>query len=91
MKRRVFENVSWDGDQKIGQGEHGSFFVDAKRAGLRTAYVPGVNINTQRKPMPPEYRPYRSRAANPERSCFKKRGIKTYILGDGRVDYQEGQ
>ena len=89
MKRRVFESISWDDDQKIGQGEHGSFFVDAKRAGLRTAYVPGVNITTQRKPDPLEYRPYRSRAASPERSCFKKRGIKTYILGDGRVDYQK--
>ena len=91
MKRRVFDKVKWDDDQKIGQGEHGAFFVDAKRANLKTVYVPGVNISTQRKPDPPEYRPYRSRAASPERSCFKKRGIKTYILGDGAVDYQEGR
>ena len=89
IKRRVFEKVSWDDDVKIGGGEHGAFFVDAKRASFHTAYVTGVNINTQRKPDPLEYRPYRSRAANPERPCFKKRGIKTYILGDGRVDYQE--
>lgn len=89
IKRRVFEKVSWDNEAKIGQGEHGSMFLDCKRAGFKTAYVPGVNINTQWKPDPPEYRPYRSRAANPERSCFKKRGIKTYILGNGQVDYQE--
>ena len=53
------------------------------------AYVLGVNITTQCKPDPSEYRPYRARAGNPARPCFVKRGIKTYILGDGRVDYQE--
>lgn len=89
MKRRVFEKVGWDDDVKIGGGEHGALFVDAKRAGLKTIYVPGVSISTQRKPDPQEYKPYRQRALRPERPCFKKRGIKTYILGSGTVDYQE--
>jgi hypothetical protein len=89
IKRRVFEKVGWMDEAKIGQGEHGVFFLDCKRTGFKTAYVPRVNINTQRKPDPPEYKRYRSRAASPERLCFVKRGIKTYVLGNGQVDYQE--
>jgi hypothetical protein len=91
IKRRVFEKVSWDNDQMIGQGEHGAFFVDCKRGGLSTAYIPGVNINTQRKVDPPEYKPYRARAHSPERSCFVKRGNKKYVLGNGQVDYEEAK
>lgn len=91
MKRRVFEKVGWDDEAKIGQGEHGSFFVDCKRSGFKTVYVPRVSIFTQRLRDPEEYKPYRRRALSPERSCFKKRGIKTYILGNGQVDYQEGK
>jgi hypothetical protein len=91
IKRRVFEKVSWDNDQMIGQGEHGAFFVDCKRAEFSTAYIPGVNINTQRKVDPPEYKPYRARAHSPERSCFVKRGIKKYVLGNGQVDYEEAK
>ena len=86
IRRKVFNDVSWD-LTKIGNAEHFAFFHDVKQAGFKTAYVLGVNINTQRKPDPPEYRPYRARAYGPERSCFVKRGIKKYILGSGRVDY----
>ena len=46
IKKHVFEKVRWDDDVKIGGGEHGSFFLDCKRAGFKTAYVPGVNINS---------------------------------------------
>ena len=91
MKRRVFEKVGWDDDVRIGGGEHGSLYADIKRAGFKVAYAPRVNINTQRRPDPPEYRPYRRRALSPERPCFRRRGIKTYILGNGQVDYQEGR
>jgi glycosyltransferase involved in cell wall biosynthesis len=89
MKRFVFSQVMWDNDVKIGGGEHGAFFVDAQRGSLKTAYVPGVNINTQKKLDPLEYRPYRLRALCSERPCFVKRGIKKYVLGDGRIDYEE--
>jgi glycosyltransferase involved in cell wall biosynthesis len=91
IKRRVFEKVGWIDEARIGQGEHGIMFLDCKRAGFSTVYVPGVNINTQRKADPPEYKPYRARANSPERLCFQKRGIKKYVLGNGQVDYEEGR
>ena len=87
IKREVFEKVRWDEDQKIGNGEHGSFFVDVKRAGFKVGYVPGVNINTLEGQDSAEYRKLRNRARSPERSCFDKRGIKKYFLGNGQVDY----
>ena len=89
IRREVFRRVQWDNDVKIGGGEHGAFFVDCKRAGFVTTYVPGVNINTQRERDSGEYQNYRNRALSSERPCFAKRGIKKYILGDGTVDYDE--
>lgn len=88
IRREVFRRVEWDNDVKIGGGEHGAFFIDCKRAGFRTAYIPGVNINTQPGRDSAEYQKYRNRALSPERPCFVKRGIKKYILGDGTVDYE---
>jgi hypothetical protein len=87
IKRRVLEKVQWDEDVKIGGGDHGAFFLDVKHAGFKVAYVPGVRIDLQKRLSPAEYRPYRRRAYGPERPCFDKRGIKKYILGDGRIDY----
>jgi hypothetical protein len=81
--------IGWDADVKIGGGEHGAFFLDCKRAGFKTVYVPGVNINEQKVRNSERYRQFRNRARSPERPCFVRRGIHTYILGDGRVDYQE--
>lgn len=89
IRREVLRRVQWDNDVKIGGGEHGAFFLDCKRAGFNTVYVPGVNINTQRGRDSEEYRKYRNRALSPERPCFAKRRIKKYVLGDGRVDYDE--
>lgn len=89
IRKRVFEKVRWDDDAKIGQGEHGAFFVDLQRNGFRVAFLPDVNINEQEGKDSAEYKQYRSRATSPERSCFVKRGIKKYILGDGTVDYEE--
>jgi hypothetical protein len=89
IRREVFEKIGWDDDAKIGQGEHGAWFVDALRSGFETAWVPGVNIMTQSSPDSALYREYRNRAQSPERSCFDKRGIRKYILGDGRVDYEK--
>jgi hypothetical protein len=89
IRQKVFENVRWDDEAKIGQGEHASFFLDVKWAGFAVAYAYGVNINEQKTRPMEEYRQYRNRARSPERSCFVKRGIKKYILGDGTVDYDE--
>lgn len=84
----VFKKVGWDDDVKIGGGEHGAFFVDVKRAGFKVVFAPNVNINEQLNRRPSdEYLKFRNRARSPERSCFKKRGIKKYILVSGQVDY----
>jgi hypothetical protein len=89
IRKKVFEKVRWDDDQKIGQGEHGAFFVDLKRAMFRVAYVRGVNINSQEGRDSDRYRALRARASSPERSCFDKRGIKKYVLASGQVDYEK--
>jgi len=91
IKRHVFEKVKWQDEIRIGGGEHFGFYHDCKEGGFKVAYVPGVNINTQKKPDPPEYRPYRARAGRPERPAFVKRGITKYVLGDGRIDYEESR
>lgn len=88
-KKRIFEKVRWDDDVRIGGGEHGSWFLDLKRAGFKTAYVPGVSIEEQRGSDSARYRQYRMRSANPERPCFDYRGVRKYILGGGRVDYEK--
>jgi hypothetical protein len=87
--RDTFREIWWDYDQKIGNGEHGAFFVDLKRAGLKIGFIPGVNINEQPGKDSDEYYSYRYRARSPERSCFVKRGIKKYVLADGTIDYEE--
>lgn len=88
-REKFFEPVLWDDDVRIGGGEHGSWFVDLKRAGFKTVFVPGVNINEQKLRPSSEYRKYRERAYSPERPCFVRRGIEKYILGDGTIDYDE--
>jgi hypothetical protein len=80
--------IKWDNDVKIGGGEHGAFFFDCKRAGLKTVCVPSANINEQKIKNSPRYNEYRRRALLPDRPCFDKRQIVEYVLGDGRVDYK---
>lgn len=79
--------LHWDGGEaKIGQGEHGSFFVDAKRLGIGVAYVPGVNINEleqDRGTIDPLYPQMRARARMPGRACLKARGINRWQLQSG--------
>ncbi len=91
IRNKVLDVVRWDDDVRIGGGEHGAFFVDCQRAGFKTIYVPGVNINEQQVRNSARYNEYRNRARSPERPCFVRRGIKKYILGDGRIDYEEKQ
>jgi hypothetical protein len=91
VRKTVFDRVSWDQDVKIGGGEHAAFFLDCKRAGLNTVYVPDVNINQQMVRNSSKYNAYRSRANSPARPCFDRRGVKKYVLWDGRVDYDSKQ
>ena len=87
IRKDVFNHVRWDDDVKIGGGEHGAFFLDCKRAGLNTVWVPGVNINEQRTYDTEQYRRFRMRARDVARPCFDKRGVRQYILGNGQMDY----
>lgn len=89
ISKNVFKTVRWDDDVKIGGGEHGAFFYDLMKSHFLVAYVPGVNINSQSGEDSPRYHQYRRRAARPERECFKKRGIKKYVLANGTIDYEE--
>lgn len=86
-KSRIFNAVRWDDDVKIGGGEHGSWFLDLKRAGFKVAYVPGVSIQEQKGTDTQVYRDFRMRSQDPRRPCFDRRGVRKYILGGGQVDY----
>lgn len=90
VRVRVLDKVRWDDDVKIGGGEHGAWFLDAKRAGFKTVFVPGVNINEQQYGIPDstEYRRYRARARGKARPCFDRRGVREYWLGNGSLDYR---
>jgi hypothetical protein len=82
--------IRWDvPEPKIGGAEHAAFFLDCKKSGLKTVYVSGVGINEQKIRNSPRYNLYRRRAQDPQRPCFIKRKIKKYVLGDGRIDYEE--
>lgn len=90
VRRVVFEKVKWDSDVKIGGGEHGAFFIDVKRSGWKTVYLPGVNINELKGPQQwahHQYGRYRGRAGAPGRICLKRRGISTYHLMGGQVEH----
>ena len=89
IRQEVFNHVRWDNDVKIGGGEHGSFYLDCKRAGIQTVWVPGVNINEQKTPDSQRYRQFRNRARSSERPCFDKRSIRKYVLGNGQTDYEK--
>jgi hypothetical protein len=89
FRKLVFEKVRWDDDVKIGGAEHGAQFVKLKRAGFKTVFVPNVNINEQKICSSERYKQFRNRANNLERPCFDRIGVRRYILGDGRIDYDK--
>ena len=92
IRKTALDKVGWDNGVKIGGGEHGAFFYDAKIAGLKVVHVPGVNINEQPGRDSEHYKSFRNRASkSPERPCFDKRGIIEYILGTDEVDYRKEQ
>jgi hypothetical protein len=80
--------IGFDEEEIIGEGGHGAFFYDIWKAGLLVGWVPGVEISEQKGIDSERYRKYRHRACGPSRKCFEKRGIRKWILGDGRVDYE---
>lgn len=89
-KRHVFQKVCWDElEPKIGGGEHGMHFLDVQRAGFKVAWVPGVSISEQQGLDSPRYRQLRMRSSNPARPCCDKRGVRKYILGSGKIDYEK--
>ena len=89
IRREVFDKVRHDDGVKIGDGDHGAFFYDVKLAELNVGYVPGVFISNQSGLDSIRYSQYRRRANNPERSCFVKRGIRKWVLGNGHIDYEK--
>jgi hypothetical protein len=89
VRAEVLNDVRWDEGIPIGGGEHGALYTDVKRYGYKVAYVPGVYIEEQKGEDSSRYRQMRMRSNNKDRPCFTKRGIRKYILGNGRIDYQE--
>ncbi len=88
IRREVFQKVRFDDEEIIGEGGHGAFFYDCKKAGIKVGYVPGVEISEQTGQDSERYRQYRLRACGPSRKCFEKRGIRKWVLGSGQVDYE---
>lgn len=90
IRRTLLNKVGWDGDVKIGGGEHGMFFLDIQRAGGKVAYLPGVNIEEMPHNIPgwqmSTYPDFRGRAKQPGRICAKRRGISKYHLTCGTVE-----
>jgi hypothetical protein len=86
IRRTALRQIFWDENVKIGGGEHGAFFLDAKRAGLGVCVVDGVLIREVPftfSLMHPSYPHYRKRARDPGRACLKRRGIDHWILQNG--------
>jgi hypothetical protein len=79
--------IGFDDEEIIGEGGHGAFFYDVKKAGLKVGWVPGVEISEQIGRDSDRYRQFRARAHGPSRKCFEKRKIRKWVLGNGIVDY----
>lgn len=92
IKKRVFEKVKWDQKpdvpHSIGGCEHGMFFLDVKRANYKVVYVPLVEIKEQQNVNSPRYMQFRARSSDPRRACCDLRGVRKYILGSGKIDYE---
>jgi hypothetical protein len=82
--------IGFDDEEIIGEGGHGAFFYDIKKAGLKVGWVPGVEISEQTGRDSDRYRQFRARAHGPSRKCFEKRNIRRWVLGNGIIDYEKG-
>jgi hypothetical protein len=82
--------LHWDGeDAKIGCGEHGSLYFDAKNLGYGVSVIEDVSIREMGwdfSLVHPEYPQFRNRARLPARPCFKARGIERWYLQDGTCE-----
>jgi GT2 family glycosyltransferase len=87
IRRSVFDKIRFDDEEIIGEGGHGAFFYDCKKAGIRVGWIPGVEISEQTGRDSERYRQFRQRACGPSRKCFEKRNIRKWVLGNGIVDY----
>jgi hypothetical protein len=89
IRSDVFQKVRFDEEEIIGEGGHGTFFLDCKRTGINVGWVPSFEISEQTGNDDERYKQFRRRACGLSRACFKKRGIKRWTLGSGQVDYEE--
>lgn len=83
IRREVLgpEKLHWWNDVKIGGGEHGAFFIKAKKLGVGVAYVEGVNIDEQRYfvgALNDAYHGLRARARQEGRPALRREGIRLY-------------
>lgn len=82
--------LHWDGgDAKIGQGEHGAFFYDAKKLGYGVAVIEDAHVremNWDFSVVHPMYPQFRARAKQPGRLCFTVRGIREWHLQGGGIE-----
>lgn len=91
VRTEVMKTMVWDETYKIG-GDHLDLYLHAKKLGFHTAWVRGVNINSQRGFVPgnnPLYGKYRGRARLALPHTFKRHGWASYTDIDGRVDTLE--
>lgn len=90
MRHKILgpDRLHWHDDIKIGGGEHGALFFSALKQGIKTCWVPGVNINEQTyffQCMDPRYGGYRGRARGEGRPALLREGITKYFCFDNPI------
>lgn len=91
VRTEVMKTMVWDETYKIG-GDHLDLYLHNKAMGFHTAWVRGVNINSQTGYSPlnsSDYGKYRRRARLALPHTFKRHGWASYTDIDGRVDTLE--
>lgn len=88
VKKHIFQKARWlDNAGPIGGGEHGYWYILCKRAGYKVAYVPGAVIQEQSGQDSERYHKLRARSSDSARPYFDSIGVKRYVLGSGKLDY----
>jgi len=88
IRREVMDTMVWDEQFKIG-GDHLDLYLHNAKLGKKTAWVKGVNIDSQ--PLfagatHGDYHLYRGRARLALPHTFKRHGWASFTSSDGRVD-----
>lgn len=90
-RRGVFDHAKWDERFKIG-GDHARFYEQINAAGMRVAYVEGVNIR-QARPEPgdvhPDYGMCRGRARLALPTLYREWGWNSFTHFDGTAETLE--